>query len=185
MRQRIPILASVFLHLGLAMYLCASSISTAQVVHQESSWKSKLYEEVEYEKFACNSTEAQLIADYFAKHKPNRIAPICHNDCPVIKCRAKIPYPPLAKLANVTGVVLVHILVNDQGKTLYARVLRGNPLFWAATRKAACDSQFHPLPGHIRQSVTSFGFELSNSLLPSKNDLLEPPTCETNKQLTP
>jgi hypothetical protein len=47
--------------------------------------------------------------------------------------------------------------VNEQGKTLYARVLEGHPLLWAAARKAACETQFNLYQGeHKRQGVMHF-----------------------------
>ena len=108
-----------------------------------------------------------MIADFFQniENRPNRIVPICHNDCPVTKCRPVIRYPLLAKAAKVKGIVSVHILVDDRGRTIYSRILDGNPLLWAAARKAACDTQFFPRnDGHSHQGVMHFVFDNSSVL---------------------
>jgi hypothetical protein len=134
----------------------------AQDKNRKSSWQAKLYEkDVKYENFACMSEDAQLVATFFMEHPLlSRDLPICHNDCPVIRCRPVIPFPSIARAAKVTGTVSVHVLIDEQGKTLYARVLDGHPLLWAAIRKGACETQFNPHPAdHKRQGVMHFNVE--------------------------
>ena len=45
----------------------------------------------------------------------------------------KVPYPPIAKLQKVSGVVVINVLVSEKGRVLEARVLRG------VTKGAALD----------------------------------------------
>ncbi len=134
-----------------------SSNAQFQESKQEPSWQIKLYEkDVKYENFVCRKEDSETVATFFKEHPLRSILPICHNDCPVIKCRPVILFPPIAKAAKVTGTVSVHILVGEQGKVLYARPLSGHPLLWAATRKAACETQFNVYPDHKRQGVMHF-----------------------------
>jgi hypothetical protein len=129
------------------------------------SWQNKLYEsEVRYENFACRSEDAETVAAFFKMHPLRKIFPICHNDCPIIKCRPVIPFPALANSARVTGAISVHVLVNEEGKVLYARILGGHPLLWAAARKGACETQFNVYPDHKRQGVMHFTVDNSGYL---------------------
>jgi hypothetical protein len=70
-----------------------------------------------------------------------------------------IQFPSIARATKVTGTVSFHVLVDEQGKTLYARVLDGHPLLWAAARKGACETQFNLYPGHKRQGVMHFNVD--------------------------
>src|SRR5689334_16889536 len=118
----------------------------------------KLYEEdVEYKNFVCKTEDTQVVDSFFKEH-PLRtpLIPICHNDCPVVRCRPVIPFPKIAATAKVTDTVSVHVLVDEQGKTLYARVLEGSPLLWAAAQRGACETQFNVYPDHKRQGVMHF-----------------------------
>ena len=143
-----------------------SSNAQSQENKQEQSWQSKLYEsDVKYEAFACRQEDAEIVATFFKQHPLISILPICHNDCPIIKCRPVIPFPSIAKAARVTGTISVHVLVDEQGKVLYARVLSGHPLLRTAAQKGACETQFNVYPDHRRQGVIHFtvdGYEYLN-----------------------
>lgn len=141
------------------LFSCAfiGSVGQAQDMNREPSWQTKLYEkDVAYGKFACKNEDAQLVVTFFKEHPLSRVFPICHNDCPVIRCRPVIQFPSIARAAKATGRISVHVLVDEQGKTLYARVLDGHPLLWAAARKGACETQFSLYPDHKRQGVMHF-----------------------------
>ena len=151
-------LGSIALLLSLGFALCSTSLSQIQDRNRDSSWQMKLYEQdVSYGRFACKTEDSQLVASFFKEHAlltPK--IPICHNDCPVVRCRPVVQFPPIARAAKVTGTVSVHVLVDEQGKTLYARVLEGHPLLLAAARKAACETGFSVYPDHKRQGVMHF-----------------------------
>ncbi len=51
-------------------------------------------------------------------------------------------YPALARAAHASGVVIVQVIVDDDGKIMAAQVLRGHPLLQAAALKAAREMQF-------------------------------------------
>jgi len=144
------------------LFSCAfiSSEGQAQDKYEQSSWQAKLYgKDVDYKNFACKNEDAQAVATFFKEHSLKRALPICHNDCPIIRCRPVIQLASIARAARVTGTVSVHVLVDEQGKALYARVLNGHPLLWAAARKGACETQFSPYPDHKRQGVMHFKVE--------------------------
>ena len=133
--------------------------------NKELSWQNRLYEsEVRYENFACRREDSETVAAFFKEHPLRKIFPICHNDCPIIKCRPVIPFPAIANSARGTSAISVHVLVDEEGKVLYARILGGHPLLWAAARRGACETQFNVYPDHKRQGVMHFTVDNSGYL---------------------
>lgn len=53
-------------------------------------------------------------------------------------------YPPGLKSANVRGTVAVSVLVDEEGKVVWAESLSGHPLLRQAARDAACRARFTP-----------------------------------------
>ncbi len=150
----------------LALTLCFAFLPfQTRDQNQEGTWQAALYEkDVQYEKFACKSEDADVVAAYFKEHPLSSISSICHNDCPVVSCRPVIYYPQIARAAKVTGTVSVHVLVDEEGKTLYARVLNGHPLLLAAARKGACETRFTTHQRIKRQGVMHFAVDGSDYL---------------------
>ena len=130
----------------------------AQQKNEDPPWYTALYEEdVRYGVYACTDADAEAVSVFFLEHPISHYRPICHNDCPVIKCRPVIQVPSIAQAAKVTGTISVHILVDEEGETIYARVLDGHPLLLAVARRAACETQFRTLPrSRKRQGVMHF-----------------------------
>jgi protein TonB len=56
----------------------------------------------------------------------------------------KPTYPPLAKLQNVAGVVMVQVLIDETGKVISAQSVSGHPLLRAAAVQAARQARFSP-----------------------------------------
>jgi TonB family protein len=56
----------------------------------------------------------------------------------------KPPYPLLAKQARAQGEVTVQVLVDESGKVVSARVLKGHPLLSHAAQAAAYQARFSP-----------------------------------------
>ena len=108
--------------------------------------------------------DSEIVAAFFKEHPLRKIFSICHNDCPVIKCRPVIAFPAIANTARSTGAISIHVLVNEEGKVLYARILAGHPLLWAAARRGACETQFNIYPDHKRQGVMHFTVDNSGYL---------------------
>ena len=64
------------------------------------------------------------------------------NGCPITLV---IPiFPELAKNLKVFGSVDVEIITNEKGLVIYAKAIRGKPIFYFAAEKAACFSRFYP-----------------------------------------
>lgn len=151
-------------NLSLLLFACFLTLtfqttfkSQIQKEKPEESWKQNLYEEnVQYENFACNKEDAEIVKTFFVKQPLKSILPICHNNCPIIKCRPVVPFPKIAKNIRATGKVSVHVLVDETGKVLYARVLSGHPLLQAAARKGACETQFEEYSYGKHQGVMHF-----------------------------
>jgi TonB family protein len=53
-------------------------------------------------------------------------------------------YPPIARAAHASGAVVVLIVINEKGKVIAARSLRGHPLLQGAAVAAAKESTFKP-----------------------------------------
>jgi tetratricopeptide (TPR) repeat protein len=59
--------------------------------------------------------------------------------------RLKKPdYPDQARLAGVAGAVVVTVTINENGKVVRACAVKGPPLLWLASERAAYDSEFAP-----------------------------------------
>jgi hypothetical protein len=153
--------ASLAFGLASVAYSGSSTIRPTQTSAAEiETWQTKLYESgVNYQDFACELDDKQVVADYFRNHPLTKNGlPICHNDCPVIKCRPVVPFPAAARSVRVaaSGTIAVHVLVDEKGKVLYARVLDGHHLLREAVRGGACRTQFADYPYGKHQGVMHF-----------------------------
>jgi TonB family protein len=74
-------------------------------------------------------------------------------------------YPKIAKAAKAFGVVQVMVVVNEDGKVIWAHVWKGHPLLQFAAIRAACKWRFEPaFCGSEKQRVNrmiSFNFKES------------------------
>lgn len=155
---RISMFALVLLFAFISWILFAHSDVAGQVQekNEDPAWYTSLYEkDVRYAVHACSDTNAEVVNNFFLEHPINHYRPLCHNNCPVIRCRPLILIPSLARAAKATGTVSVHVLVDEEGKTLYARVLDGHPVLFPTARRAACETQFDVKP-RKRQGVMHF-----------------------------
>ena len=160
--MRLKILAVIIKSSAVAVLTLVFSIGNflnAQTTSKDADWYKKLYEkDVVYEDFACSVKDKDSIKEYFKNHPLMEILPICHNDCPIIKCRPVVPFPSIAKAVRVTGTASVHVLVNEEGRTIYARILIGHPLIRESVKKAACETQFREY-GRKQQGVMHFSID--------------------------
>ncbi|HEY0050150.1 MAG TPA: energy transducer TonB, partial [Pyrinomonadaceae bacterium] len=65
-----------------------------------------------------------------------------NDGCPV--SLIKPAFPKLAKALKIGGRIPVRIIIDEEGKVIFSRVLGGHPLLKRAARKAACQSIFYP-----------------------------------------
>lgn len=56
----------------------------------------------------------------------------------------KPPYPSIAKVAGVQGIVTIQILIDEAGKVISAKALSGSPLLQPAAVRAAFQARFSP-----------------------------------------
>jgi TonB family protein len=79
------------------------------------------------------------------KTKPGEKAPINGG---VLNGKALVlpqpEYPAIAKQANASGVVVVQVIVDEQGSVVFAHAIAGHPLLQAASVKAAREAKFAP-----------------------------------------
>ncbi len=141
--------------------LCVAIILTfslnAQVEKEKVEWyENLLAKDVKYEDFACETEYQKIVKDYYENRPISKWSPICHNDCPIVQCRPVIPYPKPAQILNIGGIVSVHILTNETGDTIYARVLSGHPLLRKQVRNAACQTKFKSYLKSKQQGVMHF-----------------------------
>lgn len=122
--------------------ICLNTTSNSQV-KAIYTWYDRLYEkDINYENFACDLKDRENVSNYFKTHPLKKFLPICHNDCPIVKIRAAVPYPQAAKSFRADGEAAVHILVDEEGKTVYARMMTGNFMLRKSILTAACNTQF-------------------------------------------
>ena len=65
-----------------------------------------------------------------------------HEGCPL--SLIKPAFPKLAKALKIGGQVPVRVIIDEEGKVIFSRVLGGHPLLRLPAKKAACKSIFYP-----------------------------------------
>jgi len=70
------------------------------------------------------------------------------NGSPILCGRAislpKPPYPEEAKKQKISGSVRVNIVIDENGRVIWAEAVEGHPLLREASAKAACNSKHSP-----------------------------------------
>jgi outer membrane biosynthesis protein TonB len=72
----------------------------------------------------------------------------------------KPPYPAEAKAKHVSGIVVVEIVTDEEGKVIWARAIRGPELLRGVSEKAACRAQYSPtlISGHAVRTETTLQY---------------------------
>lgn len=91
-------------------------------------------------------------------HEPVRIGG--QVQAPALVKRVEPIYPAIAQLAVIDGIVILDVIIDEQGRVQSLKVLRGNPLLAKAASEAVQQWQYEPL----RLNGTPTAFELSVSL---------------------
>jgi len=92
--------------------------------------------------------------------KPNvdtrRVSQLCGK---AISLR-KPSYPAEAKAKHVSGIVVVEIVTDEEGKVIWARAIRGPELLRSVSEKAACRAQYSPtlISGHAVRTETTIQY---------------------------
>jgi TonB family protein len=59
--------------------------------------------------------------------------------------KPKLAYPPAAKAVRASGLVSVDVVIDEDGKVVWAKVLEGHPLLHTAALRADCQTRFKPV----------------------------------------
>ncbi len=92
----------------------------------------------------CEEKTKQSQIEKFGRVMP-KISGECEwsdNGCPVRL--VKPAFPGLAKALKISGQVPVSVIIDEEGKVIFARALGGHPLLRLPARKAARKSLFYP-----------------------------------------
>lgn len=75
-------------------------------------------------------------------------------------------YPPIARQTRTQGTVIVHVLIDEEGKVIQAKATSGNPLLIPEAQKAALRARFSPtILGDQKVKVSgviTYNFVLNN-----------------------
>jgi TonB family C-terminal domain len=95
--------------------------------------------------------------------------------------RVEPAYPPLAKTARISGVVVVEVTVDEEGKVISAHAVSGHPLLKDATVNAARAWMFTPTtlqgtPVKVIGTITfNFSLDLTEEIEQIKQKIAEKP----------
>jgi hypothetical protein len=129
--------------------------AVAQKTNQtEIDWKDKLYEkDVKYEDFACRIEDNKTVFDFFKNRPLIRALSVCHNNCAILESFSNRKLPLLSPQVIGQGNIAIHILVNEEGRPLYARAVNGHPLMRTLLKTRACESKFKAMPDKRQQVI--------------------------------
>ena len=67
--------------------------------------------------------------------------------------KPELVYPPAARAVQAAGLVSVDVVIDEDGKVIWAKVLEGHPLLQAAALRAACQTRFKPVVDCIKRRL--------------------------------
>jgi len=92
---------------------------------------------------ACSREDVQAVQDYFHPTDNKTSVSACLLNLRALNMPS-LQYPKLAKLARVSGKVVVQILIDETGRVIYSDALSGHPLLTPEAVKTACQVRFEP-----------------------------------------
>lgn len=90
---------------------------------------------------ACKKSIREAQIEEFGKPLPE-ISGHCWSGCPT--SMPKPSYPEAAKRNRFSGVVIVSAVADENGKVVYARMIKGNAIFRRSALAAAYASTYQP-----------------------------------------
>jgi TonB family protein len=75
----------------------------------------------------------------------------------------KPSYPEEAKAQKVSGIVRINVVINEEGRVIWAEAAEGHPLLREASLRAACQSLYSPTK--ISGRAVKAGLEISYNFL--------------------
>lgn len=67
--------------------------------------------------------------------------------------KPELVYPPAAQAVRAGGLVSVDVVIDKDGKVIWAKVIEGHPLLHVAALRAACQTRFKPVVDCIGRSL--------------------------------
>ncbi len=67
--------------------------------------------------------------------------------------KPELVHPPAARAVQAAGLVSVDVVIDEDGKVIWAKVLEGHPLLHAAALRAACQTRFKPVVDCIKRRL--------------------------------
>jgi TonB family protein len=67
--------------------------------------------------------------------------------------KPELVYPPAARAVQAAGLVSVDVVIDEDGKVIWAKVLEGHPLLHATALRAACQTRFKPVVDCIKRRL--------------------------------
>jgi len=130
MRKQTPKILLLLCCMSLAPVL-ATSQSTAQKVDQDrEDQNKKILEECEKPGREKPPTELK-----------SKMALLCGKAISL----PKPPFPEEAKVAKASGVVVVDIVIDEEGRVIWAKAIEGHDLLQAVSVSAACRARYSPM----------------------------------------
>lgn len=105
---------------------------------------------------SVNRTPAKTAAGYLISD--------CEPMALVILYQPQLSYPRLAVTAKASGVVRVEVVIDEDGRVIWAQVVEGHPLLRSAALRAACQTRIKPVVDCIGRrlkpnTILCFNFE--------------------------
>lgn len=120
---------------------------------KNKTYEAELFAEVaRYEKvlIECERKRREYQMSQFGRVLP-KLSGHCWEGCPT---RVVKPYyPPRAKRLNISNQVKVETIVDEKGKVIYAKVIKGHPLLRESARRAAYLSTYTPKKSCDNKSI--------------------------------
>ena len=138
---------TTIIFLCFSIYISAQNLEKCACAQKDKSKVRKYFENLKEQDDFIAECEQQITQNQiaeFGKVLP-KIAGECEwisNGCPI---KLVIPiFPELAKNLNIFGSVEVEIIADEKGLVIYAKAIRGKPMFYSDAEVAACRSRFYP-----------------------------------------
>ena len=111
---------------------------------------------------------AKLAEECSTPDRPKPEVEVGKNGNPTLCGKAislpKPAYPPDAKAQKISGTVAVSIVIDEQGRVIWAQAVEGPPLLRQASVKAACQSLHSPtkISGRAVKALSSISYHFVN-----------------------
>jgi TonB family protein len=126
-----------------AFLICLlSAVTVGQNLSKDK--KTALFSSLADDEKAVAKCDIQIREEQIKKFgKPPPIISLhCFRGCPVLVSLPR--YPDEAKRNRMSGPVRVEAIINEEGNVVFAKVIKGNPIFRSSALAAAYKSKYQP-----------------------------------------